>query len=172
MRTESFRLLAALAIAILLIWGGSAMLLWQALPDWPTRGSFGDMFGAINALFAGLAFAGVVFALVLQRKELALQRQELSAQREELRLNRAELARAAEAQKQAQLALRDQVLVSYRAARLSALGNLIEHYAMKIAATSVAADKERLRRTQLTFIDLLEAELSQLAMTEGGTSDG
>ena len=34
------------------------------------QGTFGDMFGAINALFSGLALAGVVFALIFQRQEL------------------------------------------------------------------------------------------------------
>jgi hypothetical protein len=35
-----------------------------------TRGQFGDLFGAINAFFTGLAFAGVVVTLFLQRREL------------------------------------------------------------------------------------------------------
>lgn len=52
---------------------------------WPNRsltlnpqeaGQFGDTFGAINALFSGLALAGVVYALMIQHLELA------SAQRE------------------------------------------------------------------------------------------
>lgn len=34
------------------------------------RGASGDQFGAVNALFSGLAFAGVVLALVLQRRDL------------------------------------------------------------------------------------------------------
>jgi hypothetical protein len=36
------------------------------------------MFGAVNALFSGLAFAGVVYAIFLQRIDLALQRKELT----------------------------------------------------------------------------------------------
>ena len=48
------------------------------------RGTFGDMFGAANALFSGLAFAGIIYAVLLQRKELQLQRQELVATRKEL----------------------------------------------------------------------------------------
>lgn len=45
------------------------------------RGLFGDSFGAINALFAGLAFAGVILALIYQRKELGVQQEELKEQR-------------------------------------------------------------------------------------------
>lgn len=44
---------------------------------WALRGQFGDMFGAVNALFSGLAFAGVIIAVILQKRELALQRREL-----------------------------------------------------------------------------------------------
>jgi hypothetical protein len=35
-----------------------------------TRGQFGDLFGAVTAFFTGLAFAGVVVTLFLQRREL------------------------------------------------------------------------------------------------------
>lgn len=46
---------------------------------------FGDRFEAVNALFAGLAFGGVIFAIILQWKELRLQREELEATRAEIR---------------------------------------------------------------------------------------
>lgn len=49
-----------------------------------TPGVFGDSSGAINALFSALAFAGVIFAIILQKKELQLQREELKQTREEL----------------------------------------------------------------------------------------
>lgn len=48
-----------------------------------TRGTFGDMFGAVNALFSGLAFAGIIITILLQRSELKLQRDELRETREE-----------------------------------------------------------------------------------------
>jgi hypothetical protein len=65
--------------------------------DISKRGQFGDMFGAVNAFFTGLAFTGVVVAIYLQTRELALQRKELV-------LTRRELARAAKAQtKQAKM---------------------------------------------------------------------
>jgi hypothetical protein len=43
----------------------------------------GDSFGIVNALFSGLAFAGVIAALWMQREELSLQRKELRDTREE-----------------------------------------------------------------------------------------
>ena len=45
----------------------------------------------INALFAGLAFAGVIYAIILQNKELTFQREELKLQREELANTREEI---------------------------------------------------------------------------------
>jgi hypothetical protein len=61
-------------------------------------GQLGDLFGSINALFSGLAFAGVVVAILLQRQELSLQRQELT-------LTRQELERSASAQEKSHNAL-------------------------------------------------------------------
>lgn len=34
------------------------------------QGQFGDKFGAINALFSGLAFAGVIFTIIIQTREI------------------------------------------------------------------------------------------------------
>ncbi len=42
-----------------------------------TSAQYGDSFGAVNALFSALAFAGVIIALWWQRKELSLQRREM-----------------------------------------------------------------------------------------------
>jgi hypothetical protein len=40
-------------------------------------GQFGDMFGAVNAMFSGLAFAGVCYAIILQRNEIKIARSEI-----------------------------------------------------------------------------------------------
>ena len=55
------------------------------------RGTFGDQFGAVNALFSGLAFAGLIYTIILQRRDLKLQRRDLRLQREELALTRKEM---------------------------------------------------------------------------------
>lgn len=54
------------------------VICWAALGNDAERGTFGDMFGSVNALFSGLAFAGLIVAIRLQSEELALQRQELA----------------------------------------------------------------------------------------------
>lgn len=48
-------------------------------------GTFGDMFGGLTALFSGLAFAGIIYTILLQRKELKLQRKELKQTRTEFK---------------------------------------------------------------------------------------
>jgi hypothetical protein len=75
--------------------GALVIVLWLAnyfllVDDVSNRGTVGDMFGAVNALFSGLAFVGVVYAILLQRKELKLQREELALTREELKGQRKE----------------------------------------------------------------------------------
>ena len=55
------------------------------------RGTFGDQFGAVNALFSGLAFTGLIYTIILQRRDLKLQRDDLGLQREELALTRHEM---------------------------------------------------------------------------------
>ena len=83
----------------ILLWGLLLLLLsvvsilWKYMPfNWlpdffpgiKATDQFGDRFEAVNALFAGLAFAGVIFAIILQWQELGLQRQELKDTRAEI----------------------------------------------------------------------------------------
>ncbi|MDF2176999.1 hypothetical protein P2G88_01865 [Aliiglaciecola sp. CAU 1673] len=50
----------------------------------------GDAFGAVNSLFSGLAFAGLIYTILMQKKELQLQREALSRQHEEMQESRGE----------------------------------------------------------------------------------
>ncbi len=72
-----------LSILVLCVLFGFVMS--RSIGDWPTRGYFGDMFGSINALFSGLAFGGIIIAILLQKQELEHQREELRLTREEIR---------------------------------------------------------------------------------------
>lgn len=85
-----------------LIWLSFALIVasWLATPilipmfvdakKYTEFGVFGDIFGSINALFSGLAFAMLIYAVLLQRKELELQRRELADTREVLTSQRME----------------------------------------------------------------------------------
>lgn len=101
-RRSTFLTLVAVIFALEIL---SAFAIVGSFGSWSDRANFGDMFGAINSLFSGLALAGVVYAILLQRQELALQRQELE-------LTRAELERAATAQEASVDLLKRQVALA------------------------------------------------------------
>lgn len=75
--------------AIILVLGFAGVLIGIT---WPIEemsvakaGVFGDSFGALNTLFSGLAFAGLVITLLMQRYELKLQREDIRETRREIR---------------------------------------------------------------------------------------
>lgn len=152
-------LLGVLAAIVLVVWALAGIVLYSVLPSWTERGQFGDMFGAINCLFSGLAFAGVIYTIYLQRHELSLQRKELE-------LTRSQLARAADAQEKSEQALALQVRVLRDTAQLSALGSIIEHYSLRIARTVIASERIAAEKRQLDYIDQLEARLQSMKLTE------
>lgn len=55
----------------------SAFLIFKCINDWDHRGQFGDLFGVVNALFSGLAFAGLIITIRQQHLVLEYQRQEI-----------------------------------------------------------------------------------------------
>ena len=65
---------ASIILLACLLFGLLPLALYQDAQD---AGAVGDAFGGVNALFSGLAFAGLVVTLFLQRQELELQRKEL-----------------------------------------------------------------------------------------------
>jgi hypothetical protein len=114
--------------AVVALWLATLCVLVLVLPDWGSRGQFGDLFGSVNALFSGLAFAALYSSirvqqsqLETQQNELALQREELKLQREEMAASRGELAnqvRVQQAQFEASVA---QILVAQAQARIEAI---------------------------------------------------
>lgn len=70
-------------LGVIILWIANMIFATCYFPGSEDRGQFGDMFGAVNALFSGLAFAGVIWAIILQQQELEFQRQELESQRQE-----------------------------------------------------------------------------------------
>lgn len=84
-------LIAVFALLLILItWGSSWFLIDKNIEE-DQRGPFGDKFGAVNSLFSGFAFAGIIIAIYLQKKELEYQRQELEETRIEIRGQRTAL---------------------------------------------------------------------------------
>jgi len=74
-----------LFISVIAIW----VLCWVLIANstlligWDTKGQFGDMFGSVNALFSGLAFAAITYTILLQRHDLKLTREEFIKQSQE-----------------------------------------------------------------------------------------
>jgi hypothetical protein len=101
-RNDPIKGLVILIICFFILWGISWGAMIYYIDDWNKRGSFGDMFGSINALFSGAALAGIIYTIFLQRRELQLQRRELE-------LTRDELHRSAEAQEKSEAALHEQI---------------------------------------------------------------
>lgn len=75
--------LLPLMLIIVGVWVVFALCSWFYFENWQLGGVFGDTFGAINALFSGLALAGIIYTVWLQKDELALQRKELADTRKE-----------------------------------------------------------------------------------------
>ena len=69
-------------VVVVLLWLGW-LLVGRSCPL-QGAGLFGDMFGGINALFSGLAFAGVLVAIFLQRRELECQKEALELTQKEM----------------------------------------------------------------------------------------
>ncbi|NVZ13708.1 MULTISPECIES: putative phage abortive infection protein [unclassified Pseudomonas] len=73
--SDIFKLILVL-VAVFSIWSGA----WYWIDghinvggiteNIAARGQFGDKFGAVNALFAGFAFAGIIFTIFMQNREL------------------------------------------------------------------------------------------------------
>ncbi len=89
-KNDLWRILLYAGMAVLFIWLLSWVLIDLCISESNDRGTFGDKFGAINALFSGLAFAGLIVTLLYQKEELKLQREELAQTREELKGQREE----------------------------------------------------------------------------------
>ena len=70
---------------VIVLWILAIIVLPLCFPNIEKRGQFGDSFGVVNALFSGLALAGVIYAIILQKNELELQREELKETRKEIR---------------------------------------------------------------------------------------
>ena len=152
----SLRPLLLISRAVFYLWVIAWGLILLAFSNWSQRGQFGDMFGAINSLFSGLAFAGIIFTIYLQREELALQRKELE-------LTRSQLARSADAQEKSEKALERQVEALKKTARLNALNSIIEHYGIMISSTPNASKKQDFENQRLEYIRDLEMELKTLS---------
>src|SRR5262245_28035925 len=118
---DGIRPLVVLGISIAVAYVSLGVTFWYVLPDWTTRGQFGDMFGVVNALFSGGALVGVIYAVLLQRREIQLQRQDLE-------LTRRELERTAGAQEESAQRLLEQTRIQTRLLNAQLVKDRLELY--------------------------------------------
>ena len=72
----------AIIVIIVIMYANWYFLKSEEIND---RGSFGDLFGASNTFFSGLAFVGLIAAIILQSHELKEQRNEFKLQNSTLK---------------------------------------------------------------------------------------
>ena len=78
-KSDSLRVFIILAIIFIFTVMGITLYLGYSAGE-GKRGTFGDMFGAANALFTGLSFVGLIVTILLQRKDLNSQQEQLDVQ--------------------------------------------------------------------------------------------
>lgn len=115
----SIRVLVVAVAVTIALWLGLGLVPRWLTCDWAEAGTMGDSFGAVNALFSGLAFGGVIYAILLQRSDLKMQYKELI-------LSRRVLEDSAKAQQQSQEAQHEQASLMLASAKINALSNLID----------------------------------------------
>jgi hypothetical protein len=100
------KLRASLIWALLAVPIGFVYLMWKETYNWlivdippkatveelaTIRGTFGDKFGAINALFSGLSIIGISAAIIYQHIELQITKKALSEEKEDRLRNQFEI---------------------------------------------------------------------------------
>lgn len=83
-KKNTYKPMIWLVSIVVVLWIGNMIFGLFGYDSNDSRGTFGDMFGAVNALFSGLAFAGLIFTISLQRKDLAIQFRTLESQLAEM----------------------------------------------------------------------------------------
>lgn len=143
---------------VIVTWVVAFLLIFFLLEDWSHRGQFGDMFGALNVLFSGFAFAALYFTISLQQQQLKRQDEQLQLQREELRLqreemvaSRGELARQADAQNALTRATIAQIRVASINAEIEAQKMWIDTPRRKDAADIIQQAAESLEKLAETL---------------------
>lgn len=148
------------AIVVFFIWGISGFAVYFWGEDWPERGTMGDMFGVINALFSGLAFAGLIFTIIIQR-------QEITTNREEIELNRRELHKSVTAQQKTQQAMQEQARQTHLTNRINAMSTVITYYNSQISNPNNSPEIiERAREKRRALIKQIDGLIEGLQDSE------
>jgi len=127
--TNTLWTLVACAIVVITAWIliPFALVNWLSTKNLPDNaGVIGDMFGSVNALFAGLAFLLLIWSVFQSNQAIKIQQQELSLQREELKESREVLKDQAESQEKMIEAITELSQQTKMASHVSARSALIQ----------------------------------------------
>jgi hypothetical protein len=159
---------------VLLTMLGLVFYLWFVLPKQviehydPTHstinpGTFGDTYGAVNALFAGFAFAGLIWSILQTNHELRLQKKVVLLQLKEQRESKEALDEQSETQKQLGLSLDQLAKATRESAILGSLNSRLIHtqrgselFAARLESVRSPAAKADLQKQH---VEMLEGEL-------------
>lgn len=72
--------IVTIILMMITLWLFSGICISYLSPKIEYRGIIGDMFGAVNALFSGLALCGIILSIYLQNRELRAQQEEFKKQ--------------------------------------------------------------------------------------------
>ncbi len=111
---KKFKVLICIALGAILIHVIYGFVIFQTIKSETGRGTFGDMFGAINALFTGITLAGLIYTIYQQQKDMKTSREETK--------------RSIAAQENAAEALKRQAELLHRTATLNAYSIMINSY--------------------------------------------
>ncbi len=154
----NFKMILLSVITLTLLFIGYISVTFYVYPELSNRGLFGDSFGALNALFSGFAFLGIIYTIILQTQELGLQRKELE-------LTRAELKRVAEAQEASGEALTKQVASLKITAKLNGLNSRLQYYNTLIELNRTekyGISNRPLHQEYMREVDLIVQEIRSL----------
>lgn len=152
--------LIKISLAIIVIYFLSAVIIYFLADNWSDRGTIGDMFGAVNALFSGLAFVALIYTIILQREEIKMNRLEIE-------LNRKELKKSANAQHNSQQALKDQVVQTHLTAKINAMSTVINYYNTQISQVNASPEIiERAKQKRRSLIKQMDELIDGLQDSE------
>lgn len=95
-KKKTYWSLTTIISVVVFAWFVLGALAYFIFKNWTDRGTFGDMFGSVNVLFSGLAFASVMYTIHLQKQDLNIQREVQQIQIQDMKMQAQATAKSAE----------------------------------------------------------------------------
>ncbi len=146
---------------VIVMWLFNAFIYPLWVPSLSSRASNGDAFGAVNALFSGLAFAGLIYTMIMQRQELEMQRKELAMQRQEMKDSRGELVEQNRIQAEQTELRKKEVRLGELNVEFRILERRIDHKRLLVEVAKSIPQKDQYAREMQDLIEDLDTMMTQ-----------